>query len=161
MLWISRLSLKFGEFFRAFYSRVLLTLKYIFCPKKFCCKKRKLRHTAIKSDPSSKIVSIDVSSNDAEQSSFNSESVSVFSNESIEDLFLNTESRFKVLRKPIKKVSIPLYIVTLMIGIYVYVGSLVLNYLEGWDFTQAVYFSFVSMSTIGMLLVKFIFVCID
>ena len=75
---------------------------------------------------------------------------SIYSNESIEDIFRNTSSRFKVFRKPIKRVSIPLYIVMLIVILYVYIGSLVLNFLEGWNFTQAVYFSFVSMSTIGM-----------
>ncbi len=146
LLWISRLSLRFGKFFRAFYSRVLLILKYVFCPKKLCCKGRssRPRRSTIRSDVFSKVESVEMSTSDEEMSS-----ASIYSNESIEDIFLNTQSRFEVFRKPIRKVAIPLYIVICILGLYVYVGSLVLNYLEGWNFTEAIYFSFVSMSTIG------------
>ena len=84
------------------------------------------------------------------------DSFSNFSEDSYDNFFLEATNQFKLLKKPVKKVSIPLVIVIAIIALYIYIGSLVLNYLEGWNFLQSVYFSFISMSSIGKYLIKIV-----
>lgn len=137
VLWISRLSQRFGDIFRACYSRTLIILKYI---RFKCCPKNNRKKSYIDNIPIEKFEL---------ESLKDMDSMSNLSNDSYDELFLEATDQFDLFKKPVKKVSIPLFIVILIIALYIYIGSLVLNYLEGWNFLQSVYFSFISMSSIG------------
>lgn len=130
LLWISRISHLFGRIFRSLYTRVVFILRYLFC-EKLCCRKVKLKKENRRYDAND--VEIE------EQSSM----------DSIDDLFFNQSSKFAILSVPVKKTTIPVVLVLIIIGLYFYIGSLVLYQLEGWNLTQSIYFAFISMSTIG------------
>lgn len=140
VLWISRLSQRFGDIFRSGYSRVLIIFKYI---RFKCCPKRNNRKKSYINNIPLEKMELE-SLKDMEFDSFSN-----FSEDSYDNFFLEATNQFKLLKKPVKKVSIPLVIVIAIIALYIYIGSLVLNYLEGWNFLQSVYFSFISMSSIG------------
>lgn len=137
LLWISKLSYRFGTIFRAFYSLILLGYKRIFCHSS-CCKRLKRKESILEEFESAamnpKIDQFD--------------STSIFSTDSLEDIFYNT-TRFDSFSAVSERVSIPLLVVLMILVFYAYIGTVVLNYLEGWNFTEAIYFSFVSISTIG------------
>ena len=46
-------------------------------------------------------------------------------------------------------VSVPLVVVILIIGIYIYLGAIIFNYTEKWSLVTASYFSFITFATIG------------
>ena len=134
---IARMSQLFGRIFRSLYTRVRLILIYFFC-EKLCLRKCKQKR---QSDSKFEV-------KDLEQES-------ISSNDSIDDIFFNQSSKFAVLRAPVKKMTIPMVIVLFILVLYFYIGTLVLHRLEGWNSTETIYFTFISISSIGKLLLGF------
>jgi hypothetical protein len=51
------------------------------------------------------------------------------------------------------KVSVPLFLVFIIFGSYLYIGSVVFTKIETWTDVQGAYFSYVSLSTMGNIFI--------
>ncbi|KAK7503923.1 hypothetical protein BaRGS_00005046, partial [Batillaria attramentaria] len=45
--------------------------------------------------------------------------------------------------------EVPVFITVVLLGLYIYLGALLFKHVEGWSFEEALYFCFVTLSTIG------------
>ena len=48
-----------------------------------------------------------------------------------------------------KQVQVPIILTLCTMGAYIVLGALVFAYIEGWKLSDAIYFSFVTLTTIG------------
>lgn len=61
----------------------------------------------------------------------------------------------------IDNVSVPLTVTILVITGYIMIGAVIFHFFEGWTVIESAYFCFVTLSTIGMFICYYFWVCAD
>ncbi|CAF2373095.1 unnamed protein product [Rotaria sp. Silwood2] len=138
LLCLANISGVLGEMFRFLYAKVLCA------PCLFVRNRRRLANT-IKLEEESGIGTDSIHSNDGTLDDKNKKnSLKKLSNTLIIDDELNEEEKRKYHR-----VAVPLTVTMIIIAAYIWIGSALFHSFEGWSMTQAGYFCFITLATIG------------
>lgn len=131
LLCLSKLSGDLADMFRALFSSMTNYLR-------FCCTEKNNIENNLKEKEEKKI----------DLNTFSIESLNFIKNSVENDLNSDCESDDSDDNSE-KKISVPLFVVMIIIFLYVLAGSVMFKNLEGWSLIKSTYFSFITMSTIG------------